>query len=149
MGVIRFAIESLSGIPSIIFGLFGMIFFVKILNMSWSILAGSLTVSIMVRPSIIPVHRRRRLKQCLCPTGRPALPLAATKLRTIVVVLLPSAASGIITAIILSIGRIVGETAALVFTAGTVAKSSRRRFFLGAYPGGAPVPACQGGHFPS
>ena len=121
VGVIRFAVESLSGIPSIIFGLFGMIFFVKILNMGWSVLAGSLTVSIMVLPLIIR-STEEALKAVPVSYREASFALGATKLRTIVRVLLPSAASGIITSIILSIGRIVGETAALVFTAGTVAK---------------------------
>lgn len=117
--VLRFAIESLSGIPSIIYGLFGMIFFVKVCGLGWSILSGALTVSIMILPVVI--RSTEESLRAVADTYREAsLALGASKLRTIVKVILPAASSGIISAIILSIGRIVGETAAIYLTAGTV-----------------------------
>jgi len=119
--VIRFATESLSGIPSIIFGLFGMIFFVEILKLRYSIISGALTVSMMVMPTIVRTSEEA-LKSVPKSYTEGSLGLGASKIRTIVLVVLPSALPGILTSVILSIGRIVGETAALIFTAGMVAK---------------------------
>ena len=118
VNLIRFATESLAGIPSIIYGLFGFVFFVVALKMRFSILSGSLTLSIMVLPTIIRTTEEA-LKSVPIAYREGSLALGATKLWTITRVVLPSAIPGILTAVILSIGRIVGETAALVFTAGT------------------------------
>ncbi|MBN2897867.1 MAG: phosphate ABC transporter permease PstA [Clostridia bacterium] len=115
--VIRFATESLAGIPSIIFGLFGMIFFVVYLKMGWCILSGAITLSIMVLPTIIRTTEEA-LKSVPMAYREGSLGLGATKLRTIWKCVLPSAIPGILTSVILSIGRVVGETAAVYLTAG-------------------------------
>jgi phosphate transport system permease protein len=118
---IRFATESLAGIPSIVYGLFGGIFFVITLKMGYSILAGSLTVSIIILPVII-----RTTEEALktVPNGyrEASLAMGATKFQTLYKVVIPSAAPGILSGIILSIGRVVGESAAILLTAGTVAQ---------------------------
>lgn len=121
VNAIRFATESLSGIPSIIFGLFGMLFFVQVLKLKFSILSGTLTVSMMVLPTIIRTTEEA-LKSVPNSYREGSLGLGASKIRTIAQVILPAALPGILTSIILSIGRIIGETAAVIFTAGTVAK---------------------------
>lgn len=118
--MIRFAIQNLSGIPSIIYGLFGSIFFVQICKMSYSILAGALTVAIILLPVIISTTEET-LKAIPKGYRESSLGLGATKLQTISKIILPNALPGILVAIILSIGRIVGESAALLLTAGTVA----------------------------
>ncbi|EOD01472.1 phosphate ABC transporter permease PstA [Caldisalinibacter kiritimatiensis] len=115
--IIRFATESLAGIPSIIYGLFGFIFFVTKLEMSWCILAGALTLSIMVLPTIVRTTEEA-LKAVPNSYREGSLALGTSKLRTIRLVVLPSALPGILAAVILSIGRVVGETAAVIFTAG-------------------------------
>jgi len=119
VNAIRFAIESLSGIPSIVYGLFGMVFFVTALHMGFSLLAGSLTVAIMLLPTII-----RTTEETILAVPRSfaegSLALGASKIRTIFRVVLRSAKTGIMSAIVLSIGRVVGETAAIYFTAGMV-----------------------------
>lgn len=117
--LIRFATESLAGIPSIIFGLFGMLFFVSMLGLGWSLLSGALTVSIMILPTIIRTTEEA-LKSVPNAFREGSLGLGATKLRTIVKAVLPSAVPGIIAAVILSIGRVIGETAAIYLTAGMV-----------------------------
>lgn len=117
--VIRFATESLAGVPSIIYGLFGMIFFVTVLKIGWSILSGSLTLSIMVLPTIIRTTEES-LKSVPNSFREGSLSLGASKIRTILKIIIPTALPGIITAIILSVGRIVGETAAVYLTAGMV-----------------------------
>lgn len=119
--VIRFAIESLAGIPSIIYGLFGLIFFVTMLKFSYSILAGALTVSIMVLPVIIRTTEES-LKTVPNSYREGSLALGASKIRTVIKVVLPSAIPGILSGVILSVGRIVGETAAIYMTAGMVPK---------------------------
>lgn len=119
--IIRFATESLSGIPSIIFGLFGMIFFVQFLNLKFSILSGTLTVSMMVLPTIIRTSEEA-LRAVPNSYREGSFGLGASKLKTILSVILPAAFSGILTSIILSMGRIIGETAALIFTVGSVSK---------------------------
>ncbi len=117
--VIRFAIECLSGIPSIIYGLFGMVFFVVILQMGFSLLSGALTVAIMLLPTIIRTTEEAIL--AVPPSyAEGSLALGASRLRTIFCVILKSAKSGIISSIVLAIGRVVGETAAIYFTAGMV-----------------------------
>lgn len=119
VSIIRFTTESLSGIPSIIFGLFGYIFFVNILKFRYSLLAGALTLALTVLPTIIRTTEES-LKTVPLTYKEGSLALGATKLHTLFKVLLPSALPGIITALILSIGRIVGETAAVFLTAGMV-----------------------------
>lgn len=117
--IIRFATESLAGIPSIIYGLFGMIFFVIVLKLKFSLISGAITLSMMVLPTIIRTTEES-LKAVPKSYREGSLALGASKLRTIFRVILPSAMPGIITAIILSIGRVVGETAAVYLTAGMV-----------------------------
>ncbi len=119
--LINLAIETLAGIPSIIYGLFGMIFFVNYLGLGFSILSGSLTLSIMVLPLIIE-SSKEALTSVAGSLREASLALGASRTRTIFKVLLPAASPGILSGIILSIGRIVGESAALIYTAGTVAK---------------------------
>lgn len=117
---IRFAIQNLAGIPSIIYGLFGMLVFVQLMNMQYSILAGSLTLSIILLPTMISTTEEA-LKAIPYMYRESSLGLGATKLQTVAKVVVPNALPGILVAVILSIGRIVGESAALIFTAGTVA----------------------------
>ncbi|KAB2332427.1 phosphate ABC transporter permease PstA [Bacillus mesophilum] len=118
--VIRFATESLTGIPSIIYGLFGAVFFVTVLKMGMSIIAASLTLTIIVLPVIIRTTEEA-LKTVPLTYREGSLALGTTKLQTLYKVILPSAMPGILSGIILSIGRIVGESAAIFLTAGTVA----------------------------
>ena len=119
--VIRLAAETLSGIPSIVYGLFGMLFFVTALQWKTSILAGSCTLAIMVLPLIIR-STEEALKSVPDSYREASFGLGAGKLRTVVRVVLPPAMPGIVAGVILAVGRIVGETAALIYTAGTVAK---------------------------
>jgi phosphate transport system permease protein len=119
--VIRITTETLSGIPSIVYGLFGLLFFVTALKMGFSLLAGSLTLSIMILPLIIRATEEA-LKSVPDIYREGSFGLGASKLRTVFIIVLPSAVPGILAGVILSIGRIVGETAALIYTAGTVAK---------------------------
>jgi len=114
---IRFATESLAGIPSIIFGLFGFLFFVTVLHFSFSILSGALTLSIMVLPTIVRTTEES-LKAVPQSYREGSLGLGASKLSTIMNVVLPSAVPGILAAVILSVGRIIGETAAIYMTVG-------------------------------
>lgn len=115
---IRFATESLSGIPSILYGLFGMTFF-AIFDIGFSILSGAFTLSIMVLPNVIRTTEEA-LKSVPNSYREGSLGLGVTKLRTIWQVVLPSALPGILTAVILNIGRIVGESAAVYYTVGMV-----------------------------
>jgi phosphate transport system permease protein len=119
VNTIRFATETLSGIPSILYGLFGFIFFVAALQLKYSILSGALTLSIMVLPTVVRTTEEA-LKAVPDSYREGSLALGASKLRTISRVILPCAIPGILTAVILSIGRIVGETAAVYLTAGYV-----------------------------
>ena len=121
VNAIRFAAECLAGIPSIIFGLFGMAFFVVALNFQISLISGSLTVAIILLPVIIR-STEEALKTVPMAFREGSLALGATKLQTIFKVVLPCAVPGIATAVLLSIGRVVGESAALLLTAGTVAQ---------------------------
>lgn len=116
--IIQFTTETLSGIPSIIFGLFGMIFFGNTLGFGYSLLTGSLTLAIMVLP-LITRNTQEALKTVPDSYRSGALGMGATKWYMIRTILLPSALPGIVTGIILAIGRIVGESAALLFTAGS------------------------------
>ncbi len=118
--VIRFATECLSGIPSIIYGLFGGIFFVVTLKMQYSIIAGALTVSIIILPLIIRTTEEA-LKTVPNEYREGSLAMGATKFQTLYKVILPSALPGILSGVILSIGRVIGESAAVFLTAGTVA----------------------------
>lgn len=110
--------ETLAGIPSIIFGLFGFVFFVIFLDMGWSVLSGSLTLAIMILPTIT-----RTSQEAILTVSHEyrenSLALGASQWQTIRKVVLPSALPGIVTGIILSIGRAVGETAAVILTAGS------------------------------
>jgi len=115
------AIDNLAGIPSIIYGLFGMLFFVNILGFGYSLIAGGLTLSIMLMPIIIRTTEEA-LKSVPDNLREASYGLGATKIQTIFSVVLPSAVNGIVVAVILSIGRVIGESAILLFTAGTVAK---------------------------
>lgn len=115
---IEFTTETLSGIPSIIFGMFGMMFFGTGLGLGYSILTGSLTLTLMVLP-LITRNTQEALKTVPDSYRSGALGMGATKWYMIRTVLLPSAVPGIITGVILAIGRIVGESAALLFTAGS------------------------------
>ena len=121
VGLVRLTAETLTGIPSIIYGLFGSIFFVKFCNMGLSLLSGSLTLAIMVLPVILRTTEES-LKMVPDSYREGSFGLGAGKLRTISQVVLPSAIPGIVSGVILSIGRIVGESAALIFTAGTIAE---------------------------
>lgn len=116
--IIQFTTETLSGIPSIIFGLFGMVFFGNTLGFGYSLLTGSLTLAIMVLP-LITKNTQEALKTVPDSYRSGALGIGATKWYMIRTILLPSALPGIVTGIILAIGRIVGESAALLFTAGS------------------------------
>ena len=116
--IIRFGVESLAGIPSIIYGRFGFIFFVIKLGMGWSLLAGAFTMTIMILPTIIRTSEEA-IKAVPRNLRMVSYSLGATKWETTVKVVLPSAAPGILTGIMLSIGRAVGETAAVIFTMGS------------------------------
>ncbi len=119
--VVRIATETLSGIPSIVYGLFGMLFFVIRLGFQYSLLAGTLTAAIMVLPLVI-----RSTEEALMSVDdslrEASFGLGAGKLRTIFRIVLPVAMPGILSGVILAIGRVVGETAALMFTLGTATK---------------------------
>ena len=115
---IEFTTETLSGIPSIIFGLFGMVFFGNFFHLGYSILTGALTLTLMVLP-LITRNTQEALKTVPESYRTGAMGIGATKWYMIRTVLLPSAMPGMITGVILSIGRIVGESAALLFTAGS------------------------------
>jgi len=122
--VIRFAAESLSGIPSIIYGLFGYIFFRDALGLGFSVLSGALTLSIMILPLVI--RTSEEALRSVDPGYREAsLALGASKLHTIIRVVLPCAVPGILTSVILGMGRVIGETAAVIFTAGSVPRTPR------------------------
>ncbi len=121
--VVRITSETLTGIPSILFGLFGMMFFVTALKLGLSLISGALTLSIMILPLIL-----RATEEALIAVPREyregSFGLGAGRLRTVSKVVLPSAMPGILSGVILAIGRIVGETAALIYTAGTVPKAA-------------------------
>lgn len=118
VSLIEFATETLSGIPSIIFGLFGMMFFGQTLGFGYSLLTGALTLILMVLP-LITRNTQEALKTVPEGYRNGAIGLGAGKWHAIRTIILPSAMPGIITGMILSIGRIVGESAALLFTAGS------------------------------
>ena len=119
--IVRMTTETLQGIPSIIYGLFGMLFLVYRLKLDYSILSGALTLAIMILPLIMRTTEEA-LKSVPDLYREGSFGLGAGKLRSVFRIVLPSAAPGILAGIILAIGRIVGETAALIYTAGTMAK---------------------------
>lgn len=127
VNIIRIATETLSGIPSIIYGLFGALFFVKYAHFGLSLLSGAVTLSIMILPLIMRTTEEALLS---VPNSyrEGAFALGAGKLRTIFKIVLPSAMPGIFSGVILAIGRIIGESAALIFTAGTVAEVAKSVF---------------------
>ncbi len=118
--IIRLTTETLSGIPSIVYGLFGMLFFVTTLGWGFSLLAGAFTLAIMILPLIMRTTEEA-LKSVPDSFREGSFGLGAGKLRTVFRIVLPSAIPGILAGVILSVGRIAGETAALIFTAGAVA----------------------------
>ncbi|GAA0769002.1 phosphate ABC transporter permease PstA [Clostridium subterminale] len=118
--LIRFATESLAGIPSIIYGLFGTVFFVSTLKLQFSILSGSLTLAIIVLPVIIRTTEEA-LKTVPQSYREGAVALGSTKFEVLYKIIVPSAMPGVLSGVILSIGRIIGESAAILLTAGTVA----------------------------
>lgn len=116
--IIRFGTDCLAGIPSIIFGLFGYIFFVITLGLGWSILSGGLTLAVMILPTIIRTSEEA-IKAVPKSYREVSFSLGATSWQTVKKVILPNALPGIVTGIMLSIGRSIGETAAVIFTAGS------------------------------
>lgn len=121
VGLVRITAETLTGIPSIVYGLFGMLFFVSTLKWGYSLLAGAFTLVIMILPVIMRTAEEA-LKSVPDSYREASFGLGAGKLRTIFKIVLPSAVPGILAGVILAIGRVVGETAALIYTAGTVAQ---------------------------
>lgn len=119
-GAIRLTAETLAGIPSIVYGLFGSLFFVKFLKLGLSLLSGALTLAIMILPLIMRTTEEALLA---VPDSyrEGSFGLGAGRLRTVWRVVLPAALPGVISGVILGIGRVIGESAALIFTAGTVA----------------------------
>lgn len=128
--IVRITAETLTGIPSIVYGLFGYLFFVIALKWDYSILAGACTLAIMVLPVIM-----RTTEEALMSVPdsyrEGSFGLGAGKLRTVFKIILPSAIPGILSGVILSIGRIVGETAALMYTAGSVTEVAKNVFDSG------------------
>ena len=120
--IVRLTTETLSGLPSIVYGLFGYLFFLVALGWDYSMMSGAITLAIMILPLIM-----RSTEEALIAIPdsyrEGSFGLGAGKLRTVARILLPSAIPGILSGVILAIGRIVGESAALIFTAGTVAKA--------------------------
>jgi phosphate transport system permease protein len=116
--LIRFGTESLAGIPSIIFGLFGYVFFVVFLKFRYSMVSGGLTLTLMILPTIIRTAEEA-IKMVPRSYREGSLALGATKWQTIYKVVLPAAIPGILTGVILGMGRVVGETAAVIYTAGS------------------------------
>ncbi len=115
---LRFGTDCLAGIPSIIFGLFGFIFFVVMLGMGWCLLSGALTLAIMVLPTIIRTSEEA-IRAVPHAYREVSFSLGATRWETVLKVVLPNALPGIVTGVMLGIGRSIGETAAVIFTAGS------------------------------
>jgi len=128
--ILRLAIETLAGIPSIIYGLFGLLVFCRLLSFGQSIIAGAFTLSIMILPVIIRTTEES-LKSIPDTFREGSLALGATKLQTIVHVVLPSALPGILTSVILAIGRVVGESAPVLLTVGLTKNMPRTIFESG------------------
>ena len=121
VGLVRITTETLQGIPSIVYGLFGFLLFVNTLGWGYSLLAGAFTLVIMILPVIMRTTEEA-LKAVPDSFREGSFGLGAGKLRTVFRIVLPSAVPGILAGVVLSVGRIVGETAALIYTAGTVAQ---------------------------
>ncbi|MPM13004.1 Phosphate transport system permease protein PstA [bioreactor metagenome] len=121
VGVVRITAETLAGIPSIVYGLFGYLLFVIALDWGYSLIAGACTLAIMILPVIMRTTEEA-LKAVPDNFREGSFGLGAGRLRTVFKIVLPAAVPGILTGVVLSVGRIVGETAALIYTAGTVAK---------------------------
>lgn len=130
VSVVRITAETLSGIPSIVYGLFGYLMFVVALGWGYSLLAGVLTLSIMILPAIMRTAEEALLSVPMS-YREGSFGLGAGRLRTVVRIALPAAARGILAGVILAVGRIVGETAALIYTAGTVAQVPDNLFSSG------------------
>jgi len=128
--VVRVTTETLAGIPSIVYGLFGFIFFGVALGWGLSLISGTFTVSIMILPLIMRATEES-LKSVPDTFREGSFGLGAGKLRTVIRIVLPSAMPGILTGVILAIGRIVGETAAIIFTLGNVARVPNNIFDTG------------------
>ena len=120
VGLIRVTTETLQGIPSIVYGLFGALFFVKALDWGLSLIAGAFTLAIMILPLIMRTTEEA-LKSVPDSYREGAFGLGAGRVRTVFRIILPTAVPGILAGVILAIGRIVGESAALIFSAGTIA----------------------------
>ncbi len=121
VSVVRVTAETLAGIPSIVYGLFGLLFFVTRLQWGMSLLAGAFTLAVMILPLIMRTTEEA-LKSVPDAYREGSFGLGAGRLRTVFSIVLPAAVPGILAGVILGIGRIVGETAALIYTAGTIAK---------------------------
>lgn len=130
VAVVRVTAETLSGIPSIVYGLFGYLLFLVTLGWGYSLLAGAVTLSIMILPVIMRTTEEA-LKSVPDIYREGSFGLGAGRLRTVFSIVLPAAVPGILAGIILSVGRIVGETAALIYTAGTVAQIPESLFSSG------------------
>ncbi len=130
VGIVRLTTETLSGIPSIIYGLFGMLFFVTALHLGYSLVSGILTISIMILPLVMRTTEEA-LRSVPDSYREGSYGLGAGKLRTVLAVILPAAIPGILAGVILAVGRVVGETAALIYTAGTVADFPKGIFSSG------------------
>ena len=120
VGLVRATAETLSGVPSIVYGLFGLLFFVTALGWGFSLLAGAFTLAIMILPLVMRTTEEA-LKGVPDTYREGSFGIGAGKLRTIFRIVLPAGMPGILSGVILAVGRIVGETAALIYTAGTVA----------------------------
>lgn len=130
VGIVRLTTETLSGIPSIIYGLFGMLFFVTALHFGYSLVSGIFTISIMILPLVMRTTEEA-LKAVPDSYREGSYGLGAGKLRTVRSIVLPAAIPGILAGVILAVGRVVGETAALIYTAGTVADFPKGVFSSG------------------
>jgi len=125
--IIRFSAESLAGIPSIVYGLFGFIFFVIYLDLGWSVLSGGLTLAFMILPTIIRTAEEA-IRAVPLAYREVSFSLGATKWQTIIKAVFPSAIQGIVNGIILSVGRCVAETAAVILTAGSALRMPESLF---------------------
>ncbi len=121
VSLVRTTTETLQGIPSIVYGLFGYLFFIRVIFKDYGLLAGALTLAIMILPLIMRTTEEA-LKSVPDSYREGSFGLGAGKLRTVFKIVLPSAAPGIFAGIVLAVGRIVGETAALIYTAGAVSQ---------------------------
>lgn len=122
--LVRVTTETLAGIPSIVYGLFGMLFFVTTLKFGYSLLSGSLTLAIMILPLIMRTTEEA-LKSVPDAYREASLGMGAGRLRTVCRIVLPASMPGIMAGVILAVGRICGETAALIYTSGTVAQTAQ------------------------